>query len=44
VRGSCDGRIARMFNETAMAKPWVGVGTAVMARTHKAQEGASGWV
>jgi hypothetical protein len=44
VRGSCDGRTAGMFSEAAMAKPWNGVGTAVMARTHKAQEGASGWV
>jgi hypothetical protein len=44
VRGSCDGRTAGMFSEAAMAKPWDGVGTAVMARTHKAQEGASGWV
>jgi hypothetical protein len=30
-----------MFGETAMAEPWDGVGKAVMARTHKAQEGAS---
>jgi hypothetical protein len=44
VRGSCDGRTARMFSEAAMAKPWDGVGTTVMAGTHKAQEGASGWV
>jgi hypothetical protein len=27
-----------------MAEPWEGVGKAVMAETHKAQEGASGWV
>jgi hypothetical protein len=31
-----------IFGEAAMAKPWDGVGTTVMARTHKAQEGASG--
>jgi hypothetical protein len=28
----------------AMAEPWDGVGKATMAGTHKAQEGASGWV
>jgi hypothetical protein len=28
-----------MFSEVAMAEPWVGVGTAAMAGTHKAQEG-----
>jgi hypothetical protein len=33
-----------MFGEAAMAKPWDGVGKAAMAGTHKAQEGASGWV
>jgi hypothetical protein len=44
VRGSCDGRTAGMFAEATMAEPWDSVGTAVMARTHKAQEGASGWV
>jgi hypothetical protein len=44
VRGSCDGGTAGMFGEAAMAEPWDGVGTATMARTHKAQEGASGWV
>jgi hypothetical protein len=33
-----------MFGEAVMAEPWDGVGTAVMAETHKAQEGASGWV
>jgi hypothetical protein len=41
VRGSCDGRTAGMFGEAAMAKPWDGVSTTVMAATHKAQEGAS---
>jgi hypothetical protein len=35
---------AGMFGEAAMAEPWDGVGKAAMARTHKAQEGASGWV
>ena len=33
-----------MFGEAAMAEPWDGVGKAAMAGTHKAQEGASGWV
>jgi hypothetical protein len=42
VRESCDGRTGGVFGEAAMAKPWDGVGTAVIARTHKAQEGASG--
>jgi hypothetical protein len=42
VRGSCDGRTARMFGEAAMAEPWDGVGTAVMAGTHKAQKGLLG--
>jgi hypothetical protein len=44
VWGSCDGRTARMFGETAMAEPGGSVGTAETAGTHKAQEGASGWV
>jgi hypothetical protein len=44
VRGSCDGRTAGMFGQAAMAKPWDGVGTAVMAGIHKAQERASAWV
>jgi hypothetical protein len=44
VRGSCDGRTTGMFGEAAMAEPWDGVGIAAMAGTHKAQEGASGWV
>jgi hypothetical protein len=44
VRGSCDGRTARIFGEVAMAKLWDGVGTTAMAGTHKAQEGAFGWV
>jgi hypothetical protein len=44
VRGSCDGRTSGMFGEATMAKLWVGVGTTVMAGTHKAQEGASGSV
>jgi hypothetical protein len=42
VRGSCDGRTARMFGEAVMAEPWDGVGTTVMAGTHKAQEGLLG--
>jgi hypothetical protein len=44
VRGSYNGRTIGMFCEAAMTKPWDGVGTAAMAGTHKAQEGASGWV
>jgi hypothetical protein len=35
---------AGMFGEAVMAELWDGVGKAVMAGTHKAQEGASGWV
>jgi hypothetical protein len=42
--GSCDGRTVGMFGVAVMAKPWDGVGTAVMAGTHKAKEGASGCV
>jgi hypothetical protein len=41
---SCDGRTTRMFDEAVMAEPWDGVGTAVTAGTHMAQEGASRWV
>jgi hypothetical protein len=44
VRGSYDGRTDGMFGEAVMVQPWDGVGTAVMAGTHKAQEGVSGWV
>jgi hypothetical protein len=33
-----------MFDEAVMAELWDGVGKAAMAGTHKAQEGASGWV
>jgi hypothetical protein len=44
VWGSCDGRTVAMFGEPAMAKPWDGVGIVATARTHKAEEGASGWV
>jgi hypothetical protein len=33
-----------MFGEAVMAKLWEGVGKAAITRTHKAQEGASGWV
>jgi hypothetical protein len=35
---------AVIFGEAAMVEPWNGVGRAAMAVTHKAQEGASGWV
>jgi hypothetical protein len=44
MQGSCDGRTVGMFGEAVMAEPWDGVGTTAMAGTHKAQEGASGWV
>jgi hypothetical protein len=44
VRGSCDGKTAGMFVEAMMVELWDGVGTAMMVGTHKAQEGASGWV
>jgi hypothetical protein len=44
VWGSYDGRTAEMFGEDAMAEPWDSVGTTATARTHKTQEGASGWV
>jgi hypothetical protein len=36
VRGSGDGRTAGIFGEAVMAEPWDGVGTTVMAGTHKA--------
>jgi hypothetical protein len=38
------GRTTEMFGEAVMAEPWEGVGKAVMAKTHKAQKGASGGV
>jgi hypothetical protein len=44
LRGSYDGRTAGMFSDAAMAEWWEGVGKAMMAGTHKAQERASGWV
>jgi hypothetical protein len=44
VQGSCNGGTAGMFGEATMAESWDGVGTAAMAGTYKAQEGASGWV
>jgi hypothetical protein len=42
VQGSCDGRTAGMFGEAMMVELWDGLGTAAMAGTHAAQEGASG--
>jgi hypothetical protein len=42
--GGCNGRTAGMCGEAAMAEPWEGVGKAVMAETHNAQEAASGEV
>jgi hypothetical protein len=48
VPTGCAGKLrwqtAGMFGEAAMAEQWDGVGKAVMAGTHKAQEGASRWV
>jgi hypothetical protein len=48
VPTGCAGKLrwqtAGLFSGTAMVEPWDGVGKAAMARTHKAQEGASGWV
>jgi hypothetical protein len=44
VRESYDDRTAGMFGEAVMAEPWDSVGTTEMVVTHKAQEGASGWV
>jgi xylose isomerase len=42
--GKLQWQTAGMFGEAAMAEPWDGVCKAAMAATHKAQEGASGWV
>jgi hypothetical protein len=48
VSTGCAGKLrwqtAGMFRDAAMADPWEGVGKAAMAGTHKAQEGASGWM
>jgi hypothetical protein len=48
VSTGCAGKLrwqtTGMFGEVAMAELWDGVGKAVIARSHKAQEGASGWV
>jgi hypothetical protein len=48
VPTGCAGKLrwqtAGMFGEAAMAEPWDDVDKAVMAGTHKAQEGPSGWV
>jgi hypothetical protein len=48
VPTGCVGKLrwqtAGMFGEATMAELWDGVGKAVMAVTHKAQGGASGWV
>jgi hypothetical protein len=48
VPTGCAGKLrwqtAGMFGEAAMAEPWDGVGKAAMARTHKAEKGAFGWV
>jgi hypothetical protein len=48
VSTGCAGKLrwqtAGMFGDAAMADLWEGVGKAAMAGTHKAQEGASGWM
>jgi hypothetical protein len=48
VPTDCAGKLrwqtAGMFGEAAMAEPWDGVDKAAKAGTHKAREGASGWV
>jgi hypothetical protein len=48
VPTGCAGKLrwqtAGMFGEAMMAEPGDGVGKPAMAGTHKAQEGASGWV
>jgi hypothetical protein len=48
VPTGCAGKLrwqtARMFGEATMVELWDGVGKAALARTHKEQEGASGWV
>jgi hypothetical protein len=43
VQGSSDGRTAGMFGKAAMVAGAM-LTLAVAARTHEAQEGASGWV
>jgi hypothetical protein len=44
----CAGKLrwqtAGVFGEAAMAESWDAMGKAAMAGTHKAHEGASGWV
>jgi hypothetical protein len=44
----CAGKLrwhtAGIFGEAARVEPWGGVDKAAMAGTHKAQDGASGWV
>jgi hypothetical protein len=48
VPTGCAGKLrwqtAGVFGDAVMAKLWDGVGNAAMAGTHKAREGASGWV
>jgi hypothetical protein len=42
VRGSCDGRTARMFDEAVMAEPWDGVGEAATAKPIRHKRGLLG--
>jgi hypothetical protein len=48
ISTSCAGKLrwqtTGMFGEAVMTEPWNGVGKAAMTVTHKAQDGASGWV
>jgi hypothetical protein len=42
--GKLQWQTAKIFGEAAMAEPRKCVDKAAIAETHKAQEGASGWV
>jgi hypothetical protein len=42
IQGSCDGRTAGVFGQAVMTELLDSVGTAAMAGTHEAQDGASG--
>jgi hypothetical protein len=43
VRGSCDGRTARMFHEAVMAESWGSVGTAETLEPIRHKRGLLGW-
>jgi hypothetical protein len=42
VRGSCDDRTTRMFDEATMAEPWDGVGEATTAKPIRHKRGLLG--